>query len=214
MAPMTLQVFTARIGSRDPDALPIVRWPGGSTLKTETAFAPSEALLAPAIKTRRDAEQKRERATEIEKHGGDALALELRRQADALEAVRWAWYEPRYRAEMRVSYGLSSARWSDFERAAWENGVRPCPDAWRALLCRPRVVLECFCTDPDRCHRRLLAQILAKCGAVDRGEITPAPAVPQAAREEPPDQTAARAELLALAGGLVTLVELNPDLAC
>ena len=48
--------------------------------------------------------------------------------------------------------------------------------AWDALLARPAVVLVCYCTDPARCHRRVLAELLAKLGAVDLGEVERAPA--------------------------------------
>lgn len=34
-----------------------------------------------------------------------------------------------------------------------------------------RMVLVCYCADAERCHRRVLAGILAKLGAVDRGEL-------------------------------------------
>lgn len=39
------------------------------------------------------------------------------------------------------------------------------------LLAREHVVLLCFCTDAAQCHRRVLAGILVKLGAVDQGEI-------------------------------------------
>lgn len=50
-------------------------------------------------------------------------------------------------------------------------------DAFEALLARDRVVLLCYCRPGERCHRRLLAQVLAQEGAQDAGEI----AAPQAA---------------------------------
>lgn len=47
------------------------------------------------------------------------------------------------------------------------------PGAWRSLLARPRAVLVCYCSDPERCHRTLLARdILPKLGAVYGGELT------------------------------------------
>lgn len=46
------------------------------------------------------------------------------------------------------------------------------PGAWRSLLARPRAVLVCYCSDPERCHRTLLARdILPKLGAVYGGEL-------------------------------------------
>jgi hypothetical protein len=61
-------------------------------------------------------------------------------------------YAPRYVAEMRVSY----------------RQHRP---AWDRLLTRTRVVLICYCTDANRCHRHLLAEILTSFGARNRGEL-------------------------------------------
>ena len=69
----------------------------------------------------------------------------------------WPQYVADYTAEMRASYRR--------KRAAWD-----------ALLARPAVVLVCYCTDPARCHRRVLAELLAKLGAVDLGEVERAPA--------------------------------------
>lgn len=62
-------------------------------------------------------------------------------------------YDVRYLAEMRESYRQ--------RRAVWD-----------ALLARPRVVLCCYCTDPEHCHRFILrTRILPKLGATDGGEV-------------------------------------------
>lgn len=66
----------------------------------------------------------------------------------------WASYVDAYTDEMRVSYRL--------RRGAWDK-----------LLAMPHVVLLCFCTDAEHCHRRVLAGILTKLGAHDRGELPP-----------------------------------------
>lgn len=63
----------------------------------------------------------------------------------------WEEYVTRYTAEMRVSY--REHRWQ-----------------WDALLARDEVTLVCFCVDPLRCHRTVLAGILGKLGADVRGE--------------------------------------------
>lgn len=65
--------------------------------------------------------------------------------------MTWALYSAAYAAEMRESYRTQHA-------------------AWRALLARESVTLVCYCTDPERCHRTLLAGILAKLGATVAGE--------------------------------------------
>lgn len=43
---------------------------------------------------------------------------------------------------------------------------------WTPLLSKTRVVLTCYCTNPLRCHRKVLARILEqKFGAEYRGEL-------------------------------------------
>ena len=70
-------------------------------------------------------------------------------------SVAWANYVSAYFDEMRRSYVDNRA-------------------AWTALLARERVVLCCYCTDPEHCHRALLrGRILPALGAVDEGEIKP-----------------------------------------
>lgn len=71
--------------------------------------------------------------------------------AHEIVAPAWKLYVPAYTAEMRASYRRNRA-------------------AWDALLARDAVTLVCFCVDGTQCHRRILAEILAKCGAVDCGE--------------------------------------------
>ncbi len=67
-------------------------------------------------------------------------------------AEAWERYVVGFTAEMRTSYRAS----------------RP---AWDALLAREVVTLCCYCTDPERCHRTLLARdILPKLGATYGGE--------------------------------------------
>jgi hypothetical protein len=80
-----------------------------------------------------------------------------KRRHGRLTDADWRRYVADYTAEMRESYRT--------RRLAWD-----------AVLSWPRVVLLCFCTDATHCHRRLLASILEKLGAVDCGEIAPAPA--------------------------------------
>lgn len=68
-------------------------------------------------------------------------------------SVAWANYVSAYFDEMRRSYVDNRA-------------------AWTALLARERVVLCCYCTDPEHCHRAILrARILPALGAVDEGEV-------------------------------------------
>lgn len=77
-----------------------------------------------------------------------------KRKWGRLTAADWPAYVEGYTAEMRRSY-------------------RERRGAWTEILSWERVVLLCFCTDSQRCHRRVLAGILTKLGAVDCGEIEP-----------------------------------------
>lgn len=61
------------------------------------------------------------------------------------------WYAPLYIAEMRGSY-------------------RTHREDWDALLSHDLVTLCCYCGTAQRCHRRLLAEILVKLGATYQGE--------------------------------------------
>ena len=73
--------------------------------------------------------------------------------ASCIEPDAWADYVPAYLAEMRRSYVDNRA-------------------AWTALLSLERVVLCCYCTDPEHYHRALLrGRILPALGAVDEGEM-------------------------------------------
>lgn len=110
------------------------------------AFAPSWSILNPALDARR-------RATEASKLFWSSLADDD--EGPAIEAKAWAIYVPAYLAEMRQSY----------------RAHRP---AWERLLGEVLVTLTCYCTDPARCHRVLLARdILPKLGATYAGERPP-----------------------------------------
>lgn len=65
----------------------------------------------------------------------------------------WVWklYRWRYEQRLRMSY-------------------REHRDAWERLLAREKVVLVCYCPNPKRCHRTILAQVLEKLGARFVGE--------------------------------------------
>ncbi|MDO9016125.1 MAG: DUF488 family protein [Deltaproteobacteria bacterium] len=140
---MSLTVYTARIGYVGLDALDITR---KSATGDALAFAPSWAILSPALDARR-------RATEASKLFWSSLADDD--EGPAIEAEAWAIYVPAYLAEMRASY----------------RAHRP---AWERLLGEVLVTLTCYCTDPERCHRTLLARdILPKLGATYAGERAP-----------------------------------------
>lgn len=75
-------------------------------------------------------------------------------RSGAMRAGDWLEYSAAYRLEMLESYARH----------------RP---VWDALLAREMATLICYCTiTPVRpwCHRRLLAAMLVRLGAEDRGE--------------------------------------------
>lgn len=114
------EVWTARISTRDPDAVNITRKSGDPT------FAPSWPLFLAM--------------TAIRKEGRDPTENE------------WRFYAKTYITEMTRSYERS-------------------PALWEELRARKRVVLVCYCTNPERCHRKLMARILEKLGATYLGEL-------------------------------------------
>lgn len=145
----SLLVLSARISYRGPDRLDVTRQNTSKANSPEDGrfLAPSWAILRPALEARKHAERLLE-----ETLGIDATA---RATAEDWLATSWAVYVREYLAEMRRSY-------------VEHRG------AWNALLARPRVVLCCYCTDPEHCHRFILrTRILPALGAVDGGEVKP-----------------------------------------
>ena len=63
----------------------------------------------------------------------------------------WRTYDREYQIEMGGSYLTNKAQWED-------------------LLGHSSVTLVCYCPDPDKCHRSVLARILVGYGAQDMGE--------------------------------------------
>jgi len=133
---VTLTVYTARVSYGGADRLDVTRKSAGPD---GIAFAPSWAILGPALKAREVAEWLLK------------ASLWEREAAARIEREAWEAYVPAYLAEMRESWRANR-------------------HAWHALLARESVTLVCYCADPARCHRTLLAGILAKLGSTDAGE--------------------------------------------
>ncbi len=105
---------------------------------------------------------------DVSRKGGDPIGLAFApswsilspvlraRRAGTDDAALWSAYVRAYEAEMRTSYRSRRA-------------------AWRDVLGRELVTLCCYCRDPLRCHRTVLARILAKLGAIVEGERDPEP---------------------------------------
>ena len=95
-------------------------------------------------------------------------------------APSWTILRPALNA-LHAAKGLSPVMLRASTRSWWEDYVRAYthemrqsyrrhPEAWAAVLARREVTLVCYCADPERCHRTVLAGILAKLGANVRGE--------------------------------------------
>jgi len=123
-------------------------------------FAPSWAILQPS-------KAGTKRAQELLAGGYE---VEAKKKRDEV----WRLYRQLYFAEMLVSSGRPApAGWERNVEAALRHGVRPQPEAWNELLARPEIVLLCYCTDPEHCHRTLLAGVLQRLGAEFFGEVKP-----------------------------------------
>lgn len=184
--PPRLRVKSGNLrGYAGPGLLDITR---GSGKGAGLAFAPTDAILRPALAERQRAQPLFQRANRLVTRvtvtdQQRAEATRLRDEAEAIEAAAWEVYAPLYVAELRVSYGMAREKWGPFERDAYDRGVRPRPDAWKALLAgklgsydrdgAPLVVLGCWCgasnVERGRCHTALLRAVLTKLGAEDGG---------------------------------------------
>jgi len=85
--------------------------------------------------------------------------LALRRVAP-INSEQWQRYTEAYTQEMRVSYRRHRVVW---EALLEGNATLAGPDSETVTLC-------CYCVDPSRCHRTILAEILGKLGATVMGE--------------------------------------------
>lgn len=68
----------------------------------------------------------------------------------------------------RVTQEEYIARYTELMRESY----RRYRSQWDELLSMERVVLVCYCPAGSFCHRLLLAELLAKCGAAYEGEIS------------------------------------------
>lgn len=143
---MTLIVHTARINTRDPDAFNITR---GSGKGDGLVFAPSEAILRPALALLRVGEALAEASVAREGTDGSPEAMKA---AVVITAETWRLYSAAFTREMKSSY-------------------REHRDAWDRLLEKERCVLTCYCVSAELCHRTLVARMLAKLGAMNMGEL-------------------------------------------
>lgn len=91
---MSLEVYTARISSKDPDRFDVTRKSGGAA---GVVFAPSWAILSPALAARKE----EKRLLDV----GDQF------EASTVANDAWADYVPAFLDEMRTSYRANRAAW-------------------------------------------------------------------------------------------------------
>lgn len=181
-----LVVHSARISYGGPDRLDVTRKSGTDGL----FLAPSWALLQPVLKARKQVRDWIARGL----HPGDEL--ERRTWATYVEGylaeMRVSYSscgacdgadpnedDPDYQHTCDRNQGPRPPphrpghfRFNLATAAAWHRGARSNNIRWLKLFASPRVVLVCYCMDPEHCHRFLLrTRILPALGAVDGGEL-------------------------------------------
>ena len=154
---MPATVYSAPFSYGEKDRFDVTRQSGGDL---GLVFAPSWKILRPVLDTR----EKVGRVVREAEHDLGLLSLRpserrevvARVEAEALVVLEAAWqsYEPRYRQEMRDAY-------------------RRRPSAFQRVLAAESVTFVCYCSDPDRCHRKVLREIFVTLGAEDGGEREP-----------------------------------------
>ena len=80
-------------------------------------------------------------------------------------------FAPTWDMVMGIKHGTMS--YEEYTRKYYQlmrKSYKENKNEWNELLNKDEVVLVCFCKPNDFCHRYLLAYILAKLGAVCRGE--------------------------------------------
>lgn len=120
---MTLVICTARLGHyRADDALDVTRTGADHAAKAGEAFpgapfAPSWAILGPALEARRHAQ---------------ALRAEGKPEAAAeVERAAWQAYRPRFEDEMRASWRAHRAAWRELLERPRVTLLCYCPDVAR-----------------------------------------------------------------------------------
>ena len=158
---MTLRLRTAPYTDRSDDRVDITRVGVDRAIAKDdpapgSIFAPSSRILWPAMQHLDLVAALTRRSDALgASEAGAAVAM----MAFALLVKTETAYRNLYTAEMRASYRSNRA-------------------AWDAFLARETATVVCFCPRRDpgdgqrhTCHRGHLAAILAKCGAVDAGEV-------------------------------------------
>ncbi len=165
-----LQVHTGNCNKHrgDPDAFDVTFGSGGVDGKP---FAPSAVIFKEVRKAITEITML-ELTAKIELDTWPDKAKAKLDKAERIKREFWPKYRRQFLAEMLVSSGSSvPADWKADVAEARARGVTGHRNAWDRLLVRRRVVLLCYCETRALCHRRLLAEILVRMGAVDAGEL-------------------------------------------
>jgi hypothetical protein len=165
-----LQVHTGNCNKHrgDPDAFDVTFGSGGIEGKP---FAPSAVIFKEVRKAITEITML-ELTAKIELDTWPDKAKAKLEKAERIKREFWTKYRRQFLAEMLVSSGsLVPADWKTDVTEARARGVTAHHNAWERLLVRKRVVLLCYCETRVLCHRRLLAEILVRMGAVDAGEL-------------------------------------------
>lgn len=152
---MTLYVHTARVSYAGPDRFDVTRKSGTDIGKL---FAPSWAILRPALdarkraaKMRADADAREAATAAVRPDLAGLVRRNMLASAERMEREAWGRYVPAYLEEMTQSCARYRRHWDE-------------------LLAGELVTLVCYCVDAQHCHRRILAELLATKGAMDCGE--------------------------------------------
>ena len=83
-------------------------------------------------------------------------------------------FAPTWRMVMKTKQGEMT--WEEYREEYYEmmrESYRQNQKRWQELLSEEEIVLLCYCRSPEKCHRRLLAEMLAEAGADYEGDLKP-----------------------------------------
>ena len=81
-------------------------------------------------------------------------------------------FAPTWRMVMKTKQGEMS--WKEYREEYYEmmrESYRQNQKRWQELLSEEEIVLLCYCRSPEKCHRRLLTEMLGEAGAEYEGEL-------------------------------------------
>ena len=88
-------------------------------------------------------------------------------------------------ARAEAAWSAFIEQYTEAMRASLRASLATPYGAWQTLLVQHEVTLVCLCVAPGRCHRRVLAGLLGRCGARVEGERSAAVAMRKTAAPGP-----------------------------